>query len=376
MALDQEFDLEGLAAPLTEPSVGIDLRQDGGGLFFRLKDLRSDARAVEREAVAAPEQDTPLIEAGRRIWLELAELATGALRDKTKDLEIAAWLCEAEVRLNGFDGLTDGLALLQRLLDDYWDDGLYPRADEDGVATRVAPIGNLLGLEGVAALLQPIRLLPLSDTARDVALWTVETAFAPIQGSDSGARERLQVKRSEQVEAIRQGLFRASPEFLRRVHHGARKAIAQVEALAASVDRHADVGRFGSQVTAPLNDIIELLENQVGDRLVDPVTSGDEPDESPTPGGGAVHSAPPPGSGEIANREQAYASILNIADFFERSEPQSLLAQSLREVVRRGRMPLDALLAELLPDATQRTLFLQRAGVKDANAVNENGGFN
>ncbi len=374
--MDQEFDLEALVAPLTEAPVGVDLRQDGGGLFFRLKDLRSDARTAEREAVTAPDQDSPLIEAGRRVWMELAELATGALRDKTKDLEIAAWLCEAEVRLNGFDGLVHGLALLQRLVDDYWEQGLYPHADEDGVASRVAPIGNLLGLEGVAALLQPIRLLPLSDTARDVALWTVETAFAPIQGSDSGARERLQVKRTEQVEAIRQGLFRASPEFLRDVHRNARQAIAQIEALASSVDRHADVGRFGSQVIQPLNDIIELLENQVGDRLVEQTTQGADADEPGEPGDGKPSSAPAPKAGEISTREQAYASILNIADFFERSEPQSLLAHSLREVVRRGRMPLEALLTELLPDAAQRTLFLQRAGVKDPNAINENNGFN
>ena len=58
-------------------------------------------------------------------------------------------------------------------------------------------------------------------------------------------------------------------------------------------------------------------------------------------------------------------ALLRIADYFAEAEPQSLVARRLREVVRRGRLPLEDLLAELLPDVSQRSLFLQRAGVRD-----------
>ena len=66
----------------------------------------------------------------------------------------------------------------------------------------------------------------------------------------------------------------------------------------------------------------------------------------------------------MGGREEALATILGVAQFFEASEPQSLVARGLRDVVRRARMPIDQLLAELLPEADQRVLFLQRAGVK------------
>ncbi len=371
------IDLERLAAALPEAASGVDLRGGGeGGVFFRLKDLRADARAAEREAVSAPEAETPIIEAGLRDWSELAERATEVLETRSKDLEIACWLCEAQVRLQGFTGLVAGLTLLTRFVEAFWDAGLHPQADEDGVSTRVAPVAALLGLESVAALLQPIRLLPLSDQAPDVALWTAETAFAPLEGGDdANARARLQARRTEQVEAVRQGLLRASPSFLRQVHGDALAAAERVEALAEALDARAGVGRFGSQVTQPLRAIAELIETQAGDRLKQGQAAADgEPGPAPAEGVAAGVGGIAPG--RISSRTEAYDAILRIADFFAETEPQSLVARSLREVVRRAMLPLDALLAELIPDASERTLFLQRAGVKDETSQNETNGYN
>ena len=372
--LSEAFDLERLVAPVADAGVGPDLR--GGahdGVFFRLKDLRAEARAAERAAVSAAETETPIIEAGLRPWSELAELAREVLESRAKDLEIACWLCEAQVRLEGFAGLLDGLELLQRLVDAYWDEGLHPEADEDGPATRVAPVAALLGMESVAALLQPIRLLPLSDRAPEVALWTVETAFAPLEGGDdAAARARLQVRRAEQVDAVRQGLMQASPEFLRRTHTAALAAADQVERLAEALDTRAGVGRFGSQVTQPLRAIAELIETQAGDRLAQGRTA-----EAQENGGGASAQdvSAQPAASRVSSRAQAYEAILRIADFFAETEPQSLVARSLREVVRRAMLPLDALLAELIPDVAERTLFLQRAGVKDETSRNDTEGY-
>ena len=375
--MSDALDLERLAAPLAEHASGLDLRGGSeGGVFFRLKDLRADARAAEREAVSAPEVETPIIEAGLRDWSELATRAVDVLESRSKDLEIACWLCEAQVRLQSFAGLVDGLELLSRLVEAFWDEGLHPQADEDGVSTRVAPVAALLGLESVASLLQPIRLLPLSDQSPDVALWTVETAFAPLEGGDdASARARLQARRTEQVDTVRQGLLRASPAFLQAVHRDALAAADLVEQLATALDARAGVGRFGSQVTQPLRSIAELIETQAGDRLAQgQAAAGADPGSAPLDGPDASTSASV--SGRISSRTQAYDAILRIADFFAETEPQSLVARSLREVVRRAMLPLDALLVELIPDASERTLFLQRAGVKDEPSQIDAQGYN
>ncbi len=372
----QAFDLEPLLAAPPEAALAEDLRAGGGaGVFFRLKDLRSEARAAERDAVSAPDTETPVIQAGLRQWTELAELADGALQAYAKDLEIACWLCEAWVRLDGFAGLNRGLELLLKLVELYWDEGLQPPEDEDGPIARAAPVGALLGFEGVAALLQPIRLLPLSDHAPEVALWTVETAFAPLQGGeDAVARERMQARRTEQVEQVRQAIIRASDAFLRSVHGQAGAAAGKVEALSAALDACTGMGRFGSQVVQPLRAIATLIEDQAGGRLADVEPVGDDGVAGVD---GVEGAAPSAGAapGRVASRAEAYDAILRIADFFAETEPQSLVARSLREVVRRGRLPLEDLLSELLPDAAERTLFLQRSGVKDETVVDNQNNY-
>jgi len=63
-------------------------------------------------------------------WRLVEDLASTALRTKTKDLQIAMWLTEAELKLNGFRGLSQGFRLLTELMARYWDKGLYPPMEE------------------------------------------------------------------------------------------------------------------------------------------------------------------------------------------------------------------------------------------------------
>src|ERR1039458_2422458 len=69
-------------------------------------------------------------------WAE--ELATAMLRDRSKDLQLALWLTEANIKLHGFPGLRDGLRITRELMVRYWDKGLYP-AIEDGPEDRAGP---------------------------------------------------------------------------------------------------------------------------------------------------------------------------------------------------------------------------------------------
>lgn len=374
--MDEPIDIKALAAPLDGAAgpVGEDLRLAvDGSDFFTLKDLRAEARTAEREAASNPDSDTPVLEAGTAKWSELVELAARLLTGRTKDLEVAGWLCEGAARLDGFRGLADGLALVDALLQRYWDDGVFPSEDEDGVETRVAPVGGLLGLSGVAALLQPIKLLPISDRDRDVALWSLASAQAPLQGDDAAARERAGARRTERMEQVRAAVRRSSPAFLRGTYGQIKAALASIDSLVGTVDRLAQTGRFGAQVVEPLQTALAFYEEQVKDVLVEAAPLAETGGGEAEAVGGSASSGQgaPATPGRIGGREDAYATILRVADFFESSEPHSLVARSLREVVRRGRLSIDELLAELLPEADQRVVFLQRAGVKFDPPVQE-----
>ncbi len=356
--------------PGQESPAGEDLRALGDDIYFRLKDLRVEARNAEREAGQEPDAGVSVYEAGRRWWDDLQDIGEAVLAERSKDLEIAGWVCEALVRVKGFAGLRRGLELMSELIDRFWDEGLYPHEDEDGVETRVAPVAQLLGQAGVAALAHPIKLVPLSDRSPEAALWKLEIANAPVQaGEDPAARDRATARRTQLLDEVNGGVKRASAEFVRRAHADIAASLELVERLAAAVDARAGAGRFGSQVVQPLLAIQALYEEQAGHLLAGPAAAEDGApadaggEGASETGAGAVGGAAL-GVGQIRNRADAYDAILRIADFFAATEPQSLVAKSLRETVRRAKLSVDELLVELLPDPDQRTIFLLRAGVR------------
>jgi type VI secretion system protein ImpA len=68
--------------------------------------------------------------------------------------------------------------------------------------------------------------------------------------------------------------------------------------------------------------------------------------------------------GELASREQAFQELSRIADFFARTEPLSLLAEQIRQIVHRGRLPADAYYKDLIDDENSLKQFFRLVGIK------------
>jgi type VI secretion system protein ImpA len=69
--------------------------------------------------------------------------------------------------------------------------------------------------------------------------------------------------------------------------------------------------------------------------------------------------------GPLASRESALAAILNIAQFFEQTEPHSPIPYALRQIERWGHMPLPELLKELIGDAGARSALFRQVGIRE-----------
>jgi type VI secretion system protein ImpA len=67
------------------------------------------------------------------------KLSTDALATKSKDLQIAAWLTEALVRVEGFAGLKQGVQLLQDLTSTFWET-VYPQLEDGDAELRASPL--------------------------------------------------------------------------------------------------------------------------------------------------------------------------------------------------------------------------------------------
>lgn len=117
----------------TEPPCGKDLRWTAE--WDWIKEARRADDALNTGNWAKKERKTSN-------WRLVEELATSILRTQSKDLHIAMWLTEANLKLYGFAGLADGLRLVRELIDRYWDQGLFPSI-EDGPEDRVGPLAWL-----------------------------------------------------------------------------------------------------------------------------------------------------------------------------------------------------------------------------------------
>ena len=58
------------------------------------------------------------------------------------------------------------------------------------------------------------------------------------------------------------------------------------------------------------------------------------------------------------------ALLAQIAEFFQRTEPHSPLAYTLKDAVRRGRMTWPELLEEMVPDPGLRSVILSSFGIR------------
>jgi type VI secretion system protein ImpA len=365
--------LEALLAPIPgDKPAGLDLRADANPAsdYFKLKDSRFAARAKEREIDAGAEVGE-LAE-----WRTILDLAPKLLATQTKDLEVAAWFVEALLRRHGFAGLRDGFRLLRGLVDKYWD-GLYPLPDEDGVAAKVAPLAALNGEGADGTLIQPIRKIWLTDGKEPgpFAAWHYEQAQKLSTVTDEKAKAwhgKAGTATMEQIEASRRA---TKPKFFVDLVDDLRICQEEFAGLTAALDKAC------GQDSPPTSTIRNTLESVMTiattlgqDALAAAKAAADAASAADgAPAGDGDGKAAPgkpqaaaPGLmlGPVRNREDAFAALLQLGEFFRRTEPHSIVPYAVEELVRRGRMTLPDLLGELIKDAAQRKTFYTVAGMK------------
>ncbi|MEJ2643709.1 MAG: type VI secretion system protein TssA [Gammaproteobacteria bacterium] len=365
MPSPQVLDFEQLLEPISEDApAGIDLRSDAktSQIYYAVKDARSAARSKERNSLIEDGEAHDL----SADWRPVLKQAQTLIGQHSKDLEVTAWLIEALVRLHGFAGLRDGFRLARELSERFWD-GIYPRPDEDGIETTVAPLSGLNGEDGEGTLIAPIRgaLITGGQSVGPFAMWHYEQAVALEQITDSEKRERRIADGAVTLQQIRQAAAETPATEFMVLREDLQEALAEFQQLSAALDeRCGPDAPPSSNIRNMLQSCDETLMFLAGDKLG---TSSDaeadpaSPDADSAPATAAPSAAPAPG--QIRGREDAFKILLDVADFFRRTEPHSPLSYSLEQAVRWGRMPLPDLLADLINDTSARDEFFRVTGI-------------
>lgn len=358
------MDIEALLAPLDsgELGAGTNLREDYSATspYQRLRDARASARAEERARDADGDSDGP--EAAG--WRDVLQVGEAALSAQSKDVEIAAWMTEALVRREGLSGLAQGARLMAGLCDGFWD-ALFPLPDEDGLEARSSPIEGLSGSGADGTVMQPLRRLPLFRRADGSAMglyqWDQAEQVSAMDEERRNARYAAGAPELKTLEAE----ARLDRAFLIGCGRDTQAALEAWRALETVTE-----ARFGSEAPS-LRKVRQLLE-----RMLEVITKlGGVPTEEAEPANDAAAQAAAGAASAggmaalgaanaLQTREAALRELDRIADYFRRTEPHSPLAYTLEEAVRRGRMSLAELLAEVLPDLEVRNAMLMRLGMR------------
>jgi len=323
-------------------------------------DLRYDARisAIKDARREDPYHEDP---SQRKYadWQAVVSGLTPLLSKETKDLQFAAWLTEAMVRKQGYSGMATGIALLNGLIEQYWDT-CYPLPEDDDLELRSGP------LEWVGSNLAiPLRMATFGNapfTFLDHQLSRSIPTESDIE-SDSAKRavraEALEQGRvapetvDNAIEALNKGTVRAVLADLLAVREG-------IAALEKAVD-----DRFGREAPSLLSlrnavDEIQRFGSMILTQKLETDPDPIELVEESESAGGTVDPAAPMAV-EPTNRADAAGRVAVVAKWYRKEDPTNPAPYAMLRGFRWGELrttapELDPKLLEAPPTAMRSRL--------------------
>lgn len=313
-------------------------------------------------------------------WPEVARLCGNVLRDRSKDIRVAAWLTEAWAKMHGFAGLRDGFLLIDGLCREYWQD-LHPVPEDGDVQQRV---GNLAWL--LSRSQQLIGELPLTEADGahfGMDLWEAASQLAnAVKRSPDSANELSRGRLTlERFDAARKDTPPAFYSALENNLAGCAQALAALE-LTLDARLGEDTPGF-SRLREALQNVTELSHRFARDAgllvrpraeaapAVAPAAAAPVREEPTLSAGYETAPAAPVAQapvhtlrGPLHTREQALEQLREVAEFFRRTEPHSPVAYLADKAASWGEMSLHLWLRTVLKNEETLAGLEELLGVK------------
>jgi type VI secretion system protein ImpA len=367
---------ESLLEPISgDNPAGQDLYYDN--LFSQIKEARRE------DEDDLPEGAWERSKKKKADYRSVIKLAGDALEKRSKDMRLAGWLVEAYLRIEGFPVLLPSIQLLKALQETFWDN-LYPAIEEGNDLEMRA-----VSVEGAGSLIAAaVRKLPLTRSGLSFEKYLEAKAV----GYEKDATNRdLTAARNDAIERGKltaedfDSAFAASPKSL---YADADRI------LTAAMEAVEDLDRYGDRVYGDNSPNLGKLKTSLGDvQLVvtqllnerrktepDPVAVTDEPEEETGEAAGegsagaegepvgASTRRSRPKSGDLGSLDDAYAQVVESAEFLSARNPQSpvpyLICSGLRlgETLMQESTPAPGFAVGPLPEVRQRLRVLAAKG--------------
>src|SRR5579871_1055509 len=344
------------------------------------KSLRYDPLYDKIKEARRADDDAPQCEWAheRKVadWKQVVKLTSEALATKSKDLQIAAWLTEAALRVESFAGLLSGLKILQGLVENFWDT-LYPELEDGDAEMRAGP------LDWVGSRFdQAVHEAPITRSGLNWFQFKQSRQLgyeADVADSTEKAEARAQAIAEGKVTAEDfDSAFNASPKaFYVDCKQSLDDCLEAIDALDAACEP-----KFGGvkpgfgglrscleEVRATVNGLLQKKRELEPDEEPSQfeTTAGEAPAEETPAEGGAPARPKKTLSAEPADKDDAVSRVAMVAKYLRREDPYSPAPYLMLRGLRWGelRSGSDSPSLELLaPPATQVRQELKRLAVE------------
>jgi type VI secretion system protein ImpA len=363
MPSPEVLDFARLLAPIPgDKPTGSDLRTDTSAVsdYYAIRDARKGASDAERRIDKGDETAEP------PDWRPVMERATQVLAEKTKDLEITAYLIESLVRLRGFPGIRDGYRLARELVERFWD-GLYPKLEEGEVHERFSHILYLNGLEGPGTLIVPVRKIAMTaqTSVGTFNLTHHQQARSLAQLADAKLRQKRIDEGAITLEKIQKAVAETPAKFYADLVEDMTQSAEEFRGFCGSLSERSGYDPPSSDLLGVIDSYLDVVKDLARDKLPKAKAPAPAPAAASAQEGPEAQTAAPAVNGSvIKNRDDALERLRKIADYFREHEPQSVIPYALEQVANWGKMSLPELLSELIPEEGPRKNVFKQVGIK------------
>lgn len=287
----------------------------------------------------------------RADWSKIESLCVEALLTESKDLQIAAWLAEAWISLDGIEGYTRGVQILSGLCETFWET-IHPQPQDGDMENRQMIFEWLDSTLSSRLMLVNLTQSRYDQTAFGLGFYkSVQHSDALQKRAEKASNPNRKVDPSKiigTVEDFQKSLDQTPDAFLIKQRQNLVEASHATQAFKAGLSSllgNASPSFFqilgtlkemeriintALQGRMPPEPIAEAIETPLSDSSLEPMI----PEPSSNSVAPNLLEKPSSGTPPLKTREDAYRQLDFIATFLEQNDPHSLAPQLLRHLIR------------------------------------------
>ncbi len=340
------LDFQALLAPIPGPNPA------GVNTPFGIKDQLEQLRKEIDPASFAADDPLRPTEFRKADWPGIIKLGTQTLIQTSKDLQVAARMVEALTKVNGFQGLADGLQLLEGLVDQAWDRLVPPVDDPSDLDIRSSPFEWLDDPDHGASFPSTVGAIKLIDATKDtpemgLIKWKQGSTSQPSQGG-APAISLDQILAGTTLEIIQ--------ERYNQVMRGRETLGNLVDKLSAKLK---DLAPSMSQLRGTLDQCEGILRQMIAKKspIPDATSAGTTGDNADGKNDQSL----------AGSRDQAYQMMARAADILASIEPHSPVPYLVRRAVQLGGLPFPELIQAFVREQPVLDNMFRELGIPQNN---------